>query len=212
MLLYDSGGSGNCYKVRLLLATSGSSTSGASWTSSTARTARRSRAGSTRAPRADARPRRRQPLGESGAILWYLGDGTAYVPGDPYERAKVLQWMFFEQYSTSRTWRWRASGSRRGSRSRPRIWPSRQRVGYLALDAMEGQLAGTEYLVGERTRSPTSPSTPTARRPARAASTWARYRAIRAWLERVAMARPRRSTPDPQRPRIDERGAAQEDP
>src|SRR4029453_17332141 len=37
-------------------------------------------------------------LGESGAILWYFGDGTRFVPEDPFERAQMLQWMFFEQY------------------------------------------------------------------------------------------------------------------
>src|SRR6185437_15018621 len=40
-----------------------------------------------------------RPLGESGAILWYFADGTQYGPSHPYDRAKVLQWMFFEQYS-----------------------------------------------------------------------------------------------------------------
>ena len=39
-----------------------------------------------------------RPLGESGAILWYFAEGTRFVPDDPYERAQVLQWMFFEQY------------------------------------------------------------------------------------------------------------------
>jgi glutathione S-transferase len=38
-------------------------------------------------------------LPESNAILWYLGEGTALVPGDRLDRARVLQWMFFEQYS-----------------------------------------------------------------------------------------------------------------
>src|SRR3954465_2829876 len=38
------------------------------------------------------------PLGESGAILWYFGEGTRFVPDDRYLRAQVLQWMFFEQY------------------------------------------------------------------------------------------------------------------
>ena len=40
-----------------------------------------------------------RPLAESGAILWYFGEGTRFVPDDRYERAKVLQWMFFEQYT-----------------------------------------------------------------------------------------------------------------
>jgi len=38
-------------------------------------------------------------LSESNAILFYLAEGSAYLPSDPFERAKALQWMFFEQYS-----------------------------------------------------------------------------------------------------------------
>ena len=38
-------------------------------------------------------------LPESGAILFYLADGTPYLPDGRFERAQVLQWMFFEQYS-----------------------------------------------------------------------------------------------------------------
>ena len=38
-------------------------------------------------------------LGESGAILLYLADQTEYIPADRFERAQMLQWMFFEQYS-----------------------------------------------------------------------------------------------------------------
>jgi len=38
-------------------------------------------------------------LPESGAILWYLTEGTALVPDDKWHRAQALQWMFFEQYS-----------------------------------------------------------------------------------------------------------------
>jgi glutathione S-transferase len=38
-------------------------------------------------------------LPESGAILWYLAEGTPLLPADRWGRAEVLQWMFFEQYS-----------------------------------------------------------------------------------------------------------------
>jgi glutathione S-transferase len=38
-------------------------------------------------------------LTESDAILWYLADGTPYLPSGRLARAQVLQWMFFEQYS-----------------------------------------------------------------------------------------------------------------
>ena len=38
-------------------------------------------------------------MSESNAILHYLAEGSALLPADPWERAKTLQWMFFEQYS-----------------------------------------------------------------------------------------------------------------
>jgi glutathione S-transferase len=42
-------------------------------------------------------------LPESNAILFYLADGTPFLPEDRLERARVLQWMFFEQYSPNTT-------------------------------------------------------------------------------------------------------------
>ena len=99
MLLYDSPVSGNCYKVRLLLAHLGIPYE------------RRTMDVVDRSNRPDVlgglNPSLRVPtlvlddgraLGESGAILWYFGEGTRFVPDDPYLRAQVLQWMFFEQY------------------------------------------------------------------------------------------------------------------
>jgi glutathione S-transferase len=38
-------------------------------------------------------------LAESNAILFYLAEGTPYLSAHPLERARTLQWMFFEQYS-----------------------------------------------------------------------------------------------------------------
>jgi glutathione S-transferase len=38
-------------------------------------------------------------LVESNAILYYLAEGTAYLPADAWQRAQALSWMFFEQYS-----------------------------------------------------------------------------------------------------------------
>jgi len=36
---------------------------------------------------------------ESNAILWFLAEGTRFMPSTPLSRARTLQWMFFEQYS-----------------------------------------------------------------------------------------------------------------
>ena len=38
-------------------------------------------------------------IAESNAILWYLAEGSPFIPNDRLQRAQVLQWMFFEQYS-----------------------------------------------------------------------------------------------------------------
>jgi glutathione S-transferase len=88
-----------------------------------------------------------RPLGESGAILWYFADGTQYVPKDPFERAKVLQWMFFEQYShepyiaVARSW------LMHDLTPSAEALAERQRSGYLALDALERGLAdGRDFL------------------------------------------------------------------
>ncbi len=151
MLLYDSDVSGNCYKVRLLLAHLGLEYERYPL-DVVDRSNRKDVLGGLnpglRVPTLVLDDER--PLGESGAILWYLGDGTEYVPTDPYERAKVLQWMFFEQYShepyvaVPRFW------LTKGIEIDEETLSERQRVGYLALDAMEGHLAGHEYLVSER--------------------------------------------------------------
>jgi glutathione S-transferase len=92
-----------------------------------------------------------RPLGESGAILWYLGEGTRFVPGDAYDRAQVLQWMFFEQYdhepaiAVARFW---LAYSGRPEEFADRL-PERQAAGERALAAMERHLDGRRYLVGD---------------------------------------------------------------
>ena len=148
MLLYDSDVSGNCYKVRLLLAHLGLEYERYPL-DVVDRSNRKDVLGGLnpglRVPTLVLDDER--PLGESGAILWYLGDGTTYVPTDPYDRAKVLQWMFFEQYShepyvaVPRFW------LTKGIEVDEETLAERQRVGYLAFDAMEGHLAGHDYLV-----------------------------------------------------------------
>ena len=92
MLLYNSQVSGNCYKVRLLLAHLGLEYE------------RQELSVANRSNRPEVlgglNPALRVPtlvlddgrsLGESGAIIWFFGEGTRFVPDDPYERAQVLQ-------------------------------------------------------------------------------------------------------------------------
>ncbi len=89
-------------------------------------------------------------LAESGAILFYFAEGTRFLPTDRWERAEVLQWMFFEQYShepyiaVARAWL-HLFGL---DEERKRQLPQKQKLGYDALGVMERRLARHEYFVG----------------------------------------------------------------
>ena len=93
-----------------------------------------------------------RPLAESGAILWYFGEGTPLVPDDPYERAQVLQWMFFEQYDLEiniavvRFWL-HYSGLPESAYAAQ--LEGKMAGGYKSLDAMEKHLGdGRDWFVG----------------------------------------------------------------
>jgi glutathione S-transferase len=40
-----------------------------------------------------------RPLAQSNAIILHLAEGSDLIPTDAYERAKMLEWLFWEQYS-----------------------------------------------------------------------------------------------------------------
>ena len=98
--VYGFSPSGNCHKVRLLLEQLGREYR---WVEV------RSDDGSTRKPEFLAlNPNGKVPLvqlddgrtlTESNAILYWLAEGTGYLPDDAWQRAQALRWMFFEQYS-----------------------------------------------------------------------------------------------------------------
>jgi glutathione S-transferase len=154
MLLYNSAVSGNCYKVRLLLAHLGVAYETVEM-SVVDRSNRAEVLGELnpglRVPTLvldDGRP-----LAESNAILWYFGDGTEYVPTDPYERAQVLQWQFFEQYSHEpniAVARFLIAYSELTREQFAERLPGVMKGGYAALDAMERHLLDRAFLVGER--------------------------------------------------------------
>jgi glutathione S-transferase len=190
VLLYDSPVSGNCYKVRLLLAHLGISYERRSVDVVDRSSRPQLLAGLNPALRVptlildDGRP-----LAESGAILWYFAEGTGFVPTDRYERAQMLQWMFFEQYDhepSIAVVRFLIAFSGRAEESAELI-KQRTVAGYRALNAMEQHLAnGQGFFVG---------AGPTLADIALYAYTHvasegnfelAPYPTIRGWMERVA--------------------------
>jgi glutathione S-transferase len=92
-------------------------------------------------------------LGESNAIIFHFGEPAGYVPDDPYERAQMLQWLFFEQYShepnvaVARFW------AHAGITPSEADAAAKRRGGDAALDAMEAWLSadgGREFFVAGR--------------------------------------------------------------
>jgi glutathione S-transferase len=129
-----------------------------------------------------------RPLGESGAILWYFGEGTRFVPADRYERAQVLQWMFFEQYdhepaiAVARFW---LAYSGRPADFADQI-PAKQAAGHRALAAMERHLDGRETLVGDGLTLADVVLYAYTHVADEGGFDLGGYPAIRAWLDRVA--------------------------
>ena len=91
-------------------------------------------------------------LAESDAILWYLADGTVFLPEDRFARAQVLQWMFYEQYSHEPYVATPRFIMRHLSADSPRRaeLPQRLARGREALAVMERHLQKRSYFVGER--------------------------------------------------------------
>ena len=152
MLLYDSRVSGNCYKVRLLFAHLGLSYERHE-VDVVDRLGRLELLGSLN-------PGLRVPtlvlddgrsLAESNAITWFFSQGTPYLPEDEFERAQVLQWMFFEQYSHEpniavlRFWTQFARVKPADAEAEAKL-----KGGYAALDAMERHLSSRQFFVAER--------------------------------------------------------------
>jgi glutathione S-transferase len=190
VLLYNSQISGNCYKVRLLLAHLG-----IDYERREVDVADRSNRPellgglnpSLRVPTLvldDGRP-----LGESGAILWFFGEGSAFVPADAFERAQVLQWMFFEQYdhepaiAVARFWL--AYSGRPPAEFADRL-PERTAAGYRALDALERHLDGRAWLVGNGMTLADIALYAYTHVAHEGGFELERYPSIRGWLERVA--------------------------
>lgn len=93
-------------------------------------------------------------LAESDAILFYLADGTQFLPEARLERARVLQWMFFEQYShepniaVARAWV-HVFGLEMTEERRIAL-ETKRKLGYDALGVMETHLENNDYFVGGR--------------------------------------------------------------
>ncbi len=149
--LHDYSASGNCYKVRLLLAQLGlpyervpvDIFGGDTLSDDYARINPARQTPVLERDGAD-------PLSESGAILVHLAEGTEYLPEDPDERAQALRWLFFEQAEVIpgiAGLRFRLITERIRPDGREVQW--RTSVGNAALKVLDERLEKSDYLAGD---------------------------------------------------------------
>ena len=127
-------------------------------------------------------------LAQSNAILLYFGEATAFVPTDPFDRARMFEWMFWEQYSHEPYIAVVRFQRLLGGKAADEIEPRLMERGYAALARMEAALERADWLAG---------NAPTLADLALVAYTRAAhegdfdlggYPAVRAWIGRVEAA------------------------
>ncbi|MCA1198026.1 glutathione S-transferase family protein [Sphingomonas sp. R647] len=155
LILHEYAPSGNCYKIRLTAALTGKAIE---------RRGYDILAGETRTPAflASVNANGRIPvlqdgdrfLPESNAATFYLGDGTALVPADAFDRSDMLRWMFWEQYNhepniaTVRFWMgWVGEGNL--DELQRALLPGKRAAGVAALTLMDEHLSDREWFVGD---------------------------------------------------------------
>jgi glutathione S-transferase len=184
MRLYDYAASGNCFKVRLLMALLGTEYE---------RVSVDIFAGDTLTPEfGRLNPVRETPvlelddgnvLTQSNAILWYLAEGSRYLPQTAFERGEVVQWLSFEQERVMS-----GIGSARFRIVTGRdidVVPTRLALGRTALETLERRLDWRRYLVGDRCSIADVSNYAYAHVARDAGYDMAEYPAVSRWLELV---------------------------
>jgi glutathione S-transferase len=187
--LYDYLDSGNGFKIRLLLA---HLTQPYRWVEKDILSSQ------TRTPEFLAKnPNGRIPalelddgtvIAESNAILWYLAEGSPFIPDNRLRRAQVLQWMFFEQYSHEpyvATPRFIVKHLPAGSPRHAEL-PDRMARGRAALAIMDSHLTREPFFVGGAYTLADMALYAYTHVCPEAGFDLTPYKAVRAWMERIA--------------------------
>jgi glutathione S-transferase len=128
-------------------------------------------------------------LPESNAILWYIAGGTSLAPETRIDRAEALRWMFFEQHSlepnlgAARFWLTMVKGGRELQSHSLEDWMEK---GYQALGVMEQHLRSHQFFAADRYTIADIALYAYTHVAHESDFDLAGFRAIRAWLDRVA--------------------------
>jgi glutathione S-transferase len=184
--LYGSSGSGNCHKPKWILDRLGIAYE---WIETD------SFSGATRTPEFLAlNPAGQVPLivlddgrtlAQSNAMLLFFGEGTDLMPRDSYERAKMYEWLFWEQYSHEPQIAVRIASKHFLGQSDDELDPALLTKGNAALARMEAQLRTTPFLVGQALTLADFALVAYTRRAHLGGFDLSDYPSIKAWVRRV---------------------------
>lgn len=128
-----------------------------------------------------------QGLSESNAIISYFAEGSGLLPSDPLERARVNEWLFWEQYDHEpyiAVARWSVKFLGNTPETDPRLPQLRER-GYNALAQMEAHLQVHDFLAADRYTIADIALYAYTHVASDGGFDLAQYPAVQAWLKRV---------------------------
>ena len=126
-----------------------------------------------------------RPLAQSNAILLHLAHGSDLIPADPYDRARMLEWLFWEQYSHEPYVAVARFHVRYLGKPVSALDPKLVERGKAALKRLDDALADTPYLVGERLTLADISLVAYTRMAADGGFDLADYPSVGAWITRV---------------------------
>lgn len=124
-------------------------------------------------------------LAQSNAMMLFLAEGSDLVPGDAFARAKMLEWLFWEQYSHEPAIAVRIARRHFLKMRDEDLDPNLLVKGNAALARMELQLAQTPYLVGDQLSLADIALVAYTRKAALGGFELAHYASVMAWISRV---------------------------
>jgi glutathione S-transferase len=126
-----------------------------------------------------------RPLAQSNAILLHLAEGSALIPTDGYERARMLEWLFWEQYSHEPSVAVARFQMKYLGKRRDELDPKLLARGEAALRRLDEGLAGRKYLAGDALSLADIALVAYTRMAHDGGFTLADYPAVEAWVERL---------------------------
>jgi len=131
-----------------------------------------------------------RPLAQSNAILLHLAEGSDLIPADAYERAQMLEWMFWEQYSHEPYVAVARFRVRYEGRPVESLEPRLVERGAAALQRLEDALAAGLFLVGDKLSLADIALVAYTRLAGEGGFDLSRYPQVQAWIARVEAALP----------------------